>query len=107
MGYQYGYENFMGKPVRLGDNIELNGKEFEVAGILETVGNSQDDRQIYMTLEDFKELFNSGDRVDFIIAQIKPAENMTRVVDKAERVLRKERGVTEKTQDFEISTPSS
>ncbi len=105
LGYQYGYENFMGKPVRLGDTIELNGQEFEVAGILETVGNSQDDRQIYMTLEDFKELFNSGDRVDFIIAQIKPGENMTRVVDKAERALRRERGVTEDTQDFEISTP--
>jgi len=105
LGYQYGYENFMGKPVRLGDKIELNGREFEVVGILETVGNSQDDRQIYMTIDDFKELFNSGDRVDFIIAQIKEGENITRVVDKAERALRRERGVTEDTQDFEISTP--
>lgn len=105
LGYQYGYNNFMGKPVHVGDKIRLNGVEFKVAGILETVGNSADDRQIYMTTEDFKELFNSGDRIDFIIAQIKEGENMTQVVDKAERALRKGRGVTEKTQDFDISTP--
>ncbi|OGJ19887.1 hypothetical protein A3K73_01005 [Candidatus Pacearchaeota archaeon RBG_13_36_9] len=105
LGYGYKYNNFMGKPVRVGNTIELNGEEFKVAGILETVGNSADDKQIYMTIEDFKELFNSGDRVDFVIAQIKEGENMTQVVDRAERSLRRERGVTEKTQDFTISTP--
>lgn len=105
LGYGYKYDNFMGKPVNVNDKIELNGAEFEVAGILETVGNSADDKQIYMTIEDFKALFNSGDRVDFVIAQIKEGENMTQVVDKAEKALRRERGVTEKTQDFTILTP--
>jgi putative ABC transport system permease protein len=105
LGYGYKHGNFMGKPVNVNDKIELNGVSFDVAGILETVGNSQDDRQIYMTIDDFKELFNSGDRLDFIIVQVKEGENMTQVADKAERVLRKERGVTEKTQDFTVSTP--
>jgi len=105
LGYQYKYNNFMGSPVRVNDKIELNGVQFEVVGILETVGNTQDDKQIYMTVEDFKELFNSGDRVDFMMVQVKQGENLTAIAEKAEKVLRKERGVTEKTQDFTVSTP--
>jgi putative ABC transport system permease protein len=105
LGSQYKYNDFMGRSVNVNDKIELNGVQFEVAGILESVGNSQDDRQVYMTLDDFKNLFNSGDRVDFIIVQVKPQENLTAIANKAERLLRRERGVTEKTQDFTISTP--
>jgi putative ABC transport system permease protein len=105
LGSQYKFNDFMGKPVKTGDTIDLNGVGFKVTGILKSVGNSQDDRQIYMTIDDFKNLFNSGDRVDFIMVQVKSGENLTDVANKAERALRKERGVTEKTQDFSISTP--
>src|SRR3989344_8169833 len=105
VGYNYRHRNLFDKPVEAGDEILLNGDAFEVAGVLAAVGNPSDDQQIYISIQDFKELFNSGDRVDFIMAQVKSGENITLVAQETERKLRKARDVSEKTQDFDISTP--
>jgi len=105
MGYNYKYKNLFSKPVNTGDVIKLNEVEFKVTGILESVGNPADDQQVYISYEDFKELFNSGDRVDIIYAQIKVGEDIKEVADRAERKLMKFRDVDEKTIDFTISTP--
>ena len=93
------------KSVKEGNKLFINGKEFEVVGILQTIGNSQDDSLIFMGLEDFKELFNSGERVDQIIVQIKSGEDINVVAENTRRKLINFRGVTEKTRDFEIQTP--
>ncbi|MAH06772.1 ABC transporter permease [Candidatus Pacearchaeota archaeon] len=105
VGYNYRHRNLFNKPVNAGNKIELNDIEFEVVGVLESVGNPADDQQIYVSIDDFKELFDSGDRVDFIMAQVKGGEDINKVAEDAERKLRKHRDVDEKTQDFNISTP--
>jgi len=105
MGYNYKYKNLFGKPVKPGDKVEINGIEFEVVGVLEQVGNSGDDQQVYISFDDFKDLFDSGERVDFIYAQIKLGEDINEVADRTERKLMKFRDVDEKTSDFTISTP--
>jgi len=105
IGYNYKYKDLFGKPVRTGSKIKLNDVEFEVIGVVDAVGNPQDDQQIYISLEDFKELYNSGDRVDFIYVQIKSGEDLKQVSDRAERELMDFREVDEKTIDFTIQTP--
>ncbi len=42
--------------VEIGNKITINDKSFKVKGILESVGNPQDDRVIYMGEEDFRQL---------------------------------------------------
>ena len=106
IGSQYKYNNYMGRPVNVNDKLEINEVGFEVVGILGTVGNAQDDRQIYMTFEDARDFFDSGDRVDFIIVQVKEGEDTSAVAEKAERKLMKARGVDEDTLDFTISDPA-
>jgi len=93
------------KKIIAGDKIKINGKDFKVKGILETLGNSQDDSLILMELEDFRTLFNIPERVDFIIMQVNEGENVVDVANNAEVKLRKFRGETEKTQKFSILTP--
>lgn len=105
IGYNYKYKDLFGKPARTGDKIKLNGVEFEVIGVVDAVGNPGDDQQIYISLEDFKEIYDSGDRVDFIYAQIKPGEDLKQIADRAERALMKFRDVDEKTIDFTLQTP--
>ncbi|MAG01920.1 ABC transporter permease [Candidatus Pacearchaeota archaeon] len=105
VGYNYKYRDLFSSPVKPGDKFKLNGKDFEVIGILSAIGNPADDQQIYISVEDFEELFNSSDRVDFIMAQIKGNADMSKVAEDVERKLRKFRDVDEKTQDFDISTP--
>jgi len=105
LGSRYKHDNIFKRPLRTGEKILLNGVEFKVKGVFESVGNPEDDSQIYISREDFKELFNSGDRVDQIIAQINPGEDIKEIAEKVEKDLRKSRNVKEETQDFTILTP--
>ncbi|MBR9703994.1 ABC transporter permease [Candidatus Pacearchaeota archaeon] len=105
IGYSYKYANLFEKPLRVRDTIKLNEVEFEVVGILEQIGNPQDDQQVYINMDDFKDLFDSGDRVDMLWVQTKEGEDLNFVADEVKRRLMRSRGVTEKTIDFEILTP--
>ena len=98
-------ENFFKKSVKAGDKIFINDQEFKVVGILKSVGSPTDDSLVYMSIDDFKTLFNSGDRVDQIIIQIKEGQNITKVSDTVNTKLMSYRGVKEKTKDFMILTP--
>jgi len=105
MGYNYGYKNLFSKGIKPGDIVELNEVPFEVIGIVEAIGNPGDDQQVYIGIEDFKEVFDSGDRVDYMMIQIKEGEDMTEVYDRVERKLMNFRDVDEKTSDFSVLTP--
>jgi len=99
------YSILFDNPVKTGNKILINDVEFEVVGVFEAIGSPTDDSQVYMTLDDFKELYGSGDRVDFIYVSASPGEDLNAVADNVERKLIKHRGVTEKTVDFSILTP--
>ncbi len=105
IGSQYKDNNIFKKPITVGDTLLLNGKEFKVKGILKTIGNAPDDKLIYMSLGDFRPLYNITDRVDTIIAQVGPGAPISEVADNAEKKLMNYRNVTEKTRDFSILTP--
>ena len=105
IGYDYKYNGVFDKPVHTGDTLLINGKDFRVVGIMARIGNPSDDRNIIMGLDDFKELFNSGDRVDQIVVQVSAGENISEVAERTKDKLIRFRGVTEKTQDFSITTP--
>ena len=105
IGSQYKHNNFMGKPVRVGDQLMINNQEFRVRGILETVGNPHDDRLIYIPMEDFRSLFNIPERIDTIVIQVDHETNVKSIADRIEKKLTKARGLTEGTKDFAILTP--
>jgi putative ABC transport system permease protein len=93
------------KEINLGDKITINEKSFKVIGIAEPIGNPSDDSSILVPLEEFRETTNISQRIDMIMVEAKEGENITELSQKVEKDLRKERGLTEKTQDFTISTP--
>ncbi|MFH1365066.1 MAG: ABC transporter permease [archaeon] len=93
------------KAINVGDKISINGKSFKVIGIAEPIGNPSDDSNILIPLEEFRIITNIPERIDMIMIQVQEGENVTEISQKVEKDLRKERGLTEKTQDFSISTP--
>ena len=105
IGFQYKGEKFLKKGLEAGDKIEINGKEFKIEGILESVGNPSDDRLIYLPIEDFREVTNTSDNVDVIIIQTNEGEDIKNLAERIERQLIKSRGITKKTIDFTILTP--
>jgi putative ABC transport system permease protein len=101
-----GYKgNFFKKPVRVGDKITINGKDFKVVGVLQSVGSPTYDNLIYMSEPDFRDLFNIPSRIDEIIVQVKPGTDLEKVANDTKKKLENYRGVTDKTVDFTISTP--
>jgi len=105
IGSQYKYNNLFGKPIKSGDKITINEKRFEVKAVLSSVGNPQDDQNIYMPIDDFSNLFNSGDRADQMIVQIEEGGNLKEIAEKVKKKLTSFRGLDEKTRDFSVLTP--
>ena len=105
IGYNYKHRNLFSGPVRSGNKLEINDIEFEVVGILEAIGNPGDDQQVYIPLEDFKEIFGSGDRVDMIWVQVEKGADLEEVAEKTEKRLKQFRDVDDKTVDFTVETP--
>lgn len=105
LGYQYKYNDFLGQPVKVGNKVLINDVEFKVVGIVEKIGNPQDDRQVYMPEDSFRDLFDIPERVDAIVVQVSNPEDISEVAEKVEKKLMNARDVDEKTIDFSILTP--
>ncbi len=105
LGNLFKTKNILGNPVNAGDKITINGVDFKVRGIMELVGNPDDDRAIIIDMESFRELFGVPERVDYIMVQIDDGENIKEIADRTESRLRKARGETGKNQSFTILTP--
>jgi len=99
--------NIFKRPVEVGDRLTINGEKFKVKTISTPIGNPEDDSTILIPLEDFRKLFDIPDRVDEIVVKVNEGEDVFGVAERVGKELRKYRGVTEDTQDFNIYTPES
>ena len=89
--------------VRLRIKLKIAGHDFRVVGILEPVGNQQDDNTIYITLDKYREIFSQEDEeVGFISAQIKPGSDILSIQKRVERELKRARG----DENFQVVTPT-
>jgi len=79
-------QNF-GKELNVRDKVTIKEKTFEVIGVMKEIGNSQDDSQIYMTLDSLREIADGDD--DEISAVYAQAFDTGNIEDVAERVQQK------------------
>ena len=90
------------KKVRVRNKITIAGKDFRIVGVLEEVGNQQDDNTIYITLDAYREIFGQTNEVGFISAQIKPGVDIINLQDRVKRELKRSRG----DENFQVITPT-
>ncbi len=95
-------EKMFSKELSVGNKIQINKVDFKIVGILEAVGNSQDDNQINIPLDAAREIFSEPNKVDSIIAQVKSTSDIPMLQDKIEKELKRKRGDT----SFEVVTAS-
>ena len=88
------------KELRIGDKIEIGKRDFKIVGIVEETGNSQDDNQISIPLDDAREIFNEPKKVDAIIAQVKVVSDIPLLQEKIEKELERKRDDT----NFQVLT---
>ena len=105
LGYEHSLDDLFEERVELGDKIVLHNQEFKVVGFLDKIGSPPDDQAAIIPLDAYTEVFDSGEELNFIIAQTALGEDPLNVAEDIEKVMRKKHDVKEGEEDFEIQTP--
>ncbi len=91
------------KEITIGSKIFLNGKQFEVIGMMPKIAMNID-RAVFMNEEDAREILGEKEAFSVIVAQAAPNEDITKVADRIERTMRRDRHLKEGYEDFTIQT---
>jgi putative ABC transport system permease protein len=106
LGNDFAKNNFFDKEIYVGSNINIQGKSFEVAGILEPASSFQINSVILMLDSDLKELLSIGDEWDMIIIKVQEGYDVEKVAEDIEEKIRKDRHEKVGEESFSIQTPS-
>ena len=106
VGIDYTDESFLGRAIEIGDKILVQDQEFKVVGVWERIGNSADDRSIYIPLETYWEVFDNDGELGIIFAEVETGIDVEVAELRVTEELRDYRGVEEGKEDFTIQTPS-
>jgi putative ABC transport system permease protein len=94
------------KALSSGKTIEINGKDFEVVGILKSSGSLFMNDAIITFHDELKDLLDIGDEIDLIAVRVENTKIVEETSERIEKVLRKDRGLKEGEEDFSVQTPS-
>ena len=83
----YAAKDIFKREIKLGDSLKLNEINFKVIGILEAVGNQQDDSAVYISRKAGEQIDNYGDNVNYMILKSRKEADGNLVAKKAEKVL--------------------
>jgi putative ABC transport system permease protein len=105
LGYNYQEDEVIfPNGYRVNDNIEVNDEKIKIIGFLESIGNPQDDSQLYITNEYMEDLY-PGEVLSYgmIIARV-DIGNIDLIIERVEKALRKERDLEKGNEDFSVQS---
>lgn len=91
------------KALELGDRIMIDGRNFRVVGFYESVGNPQDDAQLYINNDYFEILYPNNTKYSVVMATV-DTERIDEVVENIERNLRRSRNVERGEENFFVAS---
>jgi putative ABC transport system permease protein len=80
------------KEVKIGDSVYINEEKFKVIGILKSVGNSQDDKQVYISLESLREISGGKDSLSAIFVKVSDVSRVDDIATSIEKKFDREYG---------------
>jgi putative ABC transport system permease protein len=89
------------KEIYVGNKIEIDSMSFEVIGIMNKVGNEQDDNQAYIAMEDARVLFSDSSSLSMIEVVVMEGFDVNEVAKNAQSRLERVRDA----EDIEAYTP--
>jgi len=105
IGHEFANDKNFGKDIRVGSRIQIQGKEFEIVGILKPASSFQINSVFIMMESDMKELLKIGDETDLIIVKVSDIKQTESVAEKISDKLRKDRKEKVGEEDFSVQTP--
>jgi putative ABC transport system permease protein len=105
LGYNYLIKDkIMPKAYDVNSKIMVQGQELRVIGFFAPIGNPQDDAQMYVSQEMFRQLYpNKSAGYDWIYAEVDQSK-IKQVVADVEKALRNSRNVKEGREDFTVQS---
>jgi len=105
IGYRLAYtDEYFPKPIKIGDKVKVNGKDFSVIGVMSKIGNKQDDTQIYTNIETYKELFEDGNTLSGMMFTALNPDKVSELAKTVKKRLRTYRNIKEGEENFEVQT---
>ena len=106
LGNSFADEDFFG--VKAGDRVLLNDIKYEVVGILEKKGSFMVDMAVFVNENILiDDLGADREKVNIIAVKVKDVNDIDKVQEDIEKLLRKERGVKEGEEDFSVQSPQA
>jgi putative ABC transport system permease protein len=105
VGKNFGDNDVFGKPIVVGKRIMVEGKEFEIVGILKTSSNFFLNNAILMMENDLKEVMETGEEMDMIIVKVQNPDLAEATADRIRKTLRNDRNEKIGEEDFSVQTP--
>ncbi len=106
LGNAFAYKKKFSQNLRVGENMLIEGKQFEIIGILESSGNPMFNGAVIINDEVFRDILDIGNEVDIIAVQVVDPDEMELVNERIHKVMRKERDVDKGEEDFTVQTPA-
>jgi len=110
VGHDVANNKVFGKNVNVGDRINIEGQEFEVVGVIASIGDPGVDSGIIMPQDTATQLFNAvtplGKEESEMLVKVDQGADPAIVAENIKRDLRRSRNVKEGEEDFTVQTTS-
>ncbi len=108
LGYNF-YVDKVGldREVVPGNTVNIQGRDFEVVGIVEKKGSFIFDNIVFMNERDVESLYGPIEEWDFIAVLPRDKEEIDKTKEDIEKLLRRLRDVKVGEEDFTVSTPEA
>jgi putative ABC transport system permease protein len=105
LGSDIAKEDNFDKKIDIGKSLRVQGREFEVVGILKKASTFTINSAILMMERDLEEILDIEGEIDIIVVQVSDPDEIEEVADRIEKSIRKDRGLKEGEEDFSVETP--
>jgi putative ABC transport system permease protein len=89
------------KEIFLGNRIEIEGLKFRVIGIMESLGNEEDDTNVWISIDEARIIHEKEEELTFLEVVAVEGTDIPTLAEKVERKLERSRG----EEDLEIMIP--
>jgi len=97
-------DSIFSKKLKLSDKIMINDKSLEVIGVVKKTGSPFEDTNVYLPLETAEEILDISDKYDIIFVRSEIGLIPSKVKEKIEDALRKDRKEKKGEEDFKVQT---
>ncbi|HSU72673.1 MAG TPA: ABC transporter permease [Candidatus Binatia bacterium] len=106
VGNDFARTELLSRQLRVGDAVTINGREFEVSGVLKRIGDPSTDGGVFINEQALRDLFKMNDEeTSFLGVRVEKGADLALVQERLRRELRKAHNVEEGQEDFEVQSP--